>query len=511
MEPRFAWTFSNVRIHTDGNAVEAARLLGARALTVGQEIFFGAGEYHPTSAHGRSLIAHELAHIVQNRGRAQRAAQTVAVEPAGSQAEVEARRAGTLAGLGLPSGPVTSTHTGVALTPTGDKVLPLVSYSLTDWEVTAADEKQVLDLLRADPDVSATVLDLNKAGVLGSLLERIDEPANRRDLLHMLGARLSASARTVIEPLIQELDTATGKQESSQLQYNLGRLGVNSGAAAFDKSKYKDLISSDPMAPFTGEGATGVNPSERDNIDMLKAGTKVFDEHINPVGGLPGYLGGLTAADRKRQVELLVQQPISTNYKESYAGVLPSRLQVIRAAAAAHRLEPALVTAIIMAEQRDQSLVEDARDFNVGMMHKNTSIGLGQVVVSTARSNDLFSDLLSNYDTTYATARSKLTHERIVWLLASDEFNIAAVSKYIRILADLGATKSMSALPNTQAQFPGINLAAYANDSSSWPEDNAGALGMYYTSKAWTDDVRSAGWGRFVQQAFKDAKSSGLF
>ena len=67
LEPRFGHDFSRVRIHADGRAAESARAVNAQAFTVGQEIVFGAGYYAPTTTDGRHLIAHELAHVVQQR------------------------------------------------------------------------------------------------------------------------------------------------------------------------------------------------------------------------------------------------------------------------------------------------------------------------------------------------------------------------------------------------------------------------------------------------------------
>ena len=57
---------SGVRIHRGPVAAAAASELGARAFTVGRDIFFGAGEYDPTSPAGRDLLAHELAHTLQS-------------------------------------------------------------------------------------------------------------------------------------------------------------------------------------------------------------------------------------------------------------------------------------------------------------------------------------------------------------------------------------------------------------------------------------------------------------
>src|SRR5262249_23844902 len=59
-ERRFGFDFARVRTHTGNGAAAAALALGARAFTVGDHIFFGAGEYRPESADGRRLVAHEL-------------------------------------------------------------------------------------------------------------------------------------------------------------------------------------------------------------------------------------------------------------------------------------------------------------------------------------------------------------------------------------------------------------------------------------------------------------------
>lgn len=67
MEPRFNHDFSQVRVHTDPQAAESARVVQARAYTVGHNIIFGAGQYAPTSRDGRRLLAHELTHVIQQR------------------------------------------------------------------------------------------------------------------------------------------------------------------------------------------------------------------------------------------------------------------------------------------------------------------------------------------------------------------------------------------------------------------------------------------------------------
>lgn len=59
MEPRFGHDFSQVRVHTDAQAAESARTVHALAYTVGHSLVFDTGQYSPTTASGRRLLAHE--------------------------------------------------------------------------------------------------------------------------------------------------------------------------------------------------------------------------------------------------------------------------------------------------------------------------------------------------------------------------------------------------------------------------------------------------------------------
>lgn len=64
-------SFGDVRLHTDGVAAAKASELGARAFTVGNHVAFATGEYRPGTPEGDALLAHELAHVQQQRGAAQ--------------------------------------------------------------------------------------------------------------------------------------------------------------------------------------------------------------------------------------------------------------------------------------------------------------------------------------------------------------------------------------------------------------------------------------------------------
>jgi hypothetical protein len=65
MESRFQHDFSAVRVHTDVRAAASARALQARAWALGSDVAFATGAYAPGTPAGRRLLAHELAHVVQ--------------------------------------------------------------------------------------------------------------------------------------------------------------------------------------------------------------------------------------------------------------------------------------------------------------------------------------------------------------------------------------------------------------------------------------------------------------
>jgi hypothetical protein len=70
MESAFGHDFSAVRVHSDANAAQLSRDLNARAFTIGNDVAFASNEYRPGTLIGDALLAHELAHVVQQNGAA---------------------------------------------------------------------------------------------------------------------------------------------------------------------------------------------------------------------------------------------------------------------------------------------------------------------------------------------------------------------------------------------------------------------------------------------------------
>jgi hypothetical protein len=99
-ESRLGTDLGRVRVHADPEAARLSAGLSARAFTVGNDVFFGSGEYQPGSSSGRRLLAHELTHVLQQSGR--------------NGAGKGSARGGMNDGTGRSQGPVDGTGTKAA-------------------------------------------------------------------------------------------------------------------------------------------------------------------------------------------------------------------------------------------------------------------------------------------------------------------------------------------------------------------------------------------------------------
>ena len=110
----FGHDFSQVRVHTDGHAAASVSRAGALAYTVGEHVFFAGGGPAPATRSGRRLLAHELAHVIQQRrghGRSGLAED--------AKAEADADQASRAVAEGKPFTVTEARPTGVARQPAG--------------------------------------------------------------------------------------------------------------------------------------------------------------------------------------------------------------------------------------------------------------------------------------------------------------------------------------------------------------------------------------------------------
>lgn len=100
MEAGFGRSFGHVRVHDTPRAAASAQGIGAHAYTVGNHIAFNRGQYQPGTDSGRFLLAHELAHTVQQSNSPAPAPATGRISQPGDRSEIQANRAATAATTG---------------------------------------------------------------------------------------------------------------------------------------------------------------------------------------------------------------------------------------------------------------------------------------------------------------------------------------------------------------------------------------------------------------------------
>ncbi len=390
---------------------------------------------------------------------------------------------------------------------------------------TGAKSSAVLAELQKCSDVNGLVTELNRQGLLLPLLYKDPSPQYTGPLLRELG-RTSGEARCIVEPFAMRLG------RGAWLQFSLGQFALGDSGAKVEPSAWS-LVSKYPNEPFTGSGATG-KPGAVAPDDVVRAFAQKALEgktdlplppkpYGNPLKSLR-YIDALSPEERVDQVKLLTALPISSVEPASYGAKLPARADVIRAAAAAYNLEPELVAAFILAEQRDQSANEDMFETTKATLGMPASIGLGQVKTDTVTRYGLFDDLVAPGDRPAGD-----TDPSAIELLASDEYNIFAVAKYMRTVAnaapaywedrtalmsegalDWNASNPDAGATDTALMLGETSALAFQQHSSSWPPGNIVLLASEYTSTPWDGNLE-AYWGKFVLEAYVDVKQSGVF
>ncbi|MGV8966275.1 MAG: DUF4157 domain-containing protein [Cellulomonas sp.] len=175
----FGHDFSQVRVHADDRAADVPGMLGASAMTVGNDIFFGRGAYQPHRRDGVGLLAHELAHVVQQSQSARPRLQGklfAASDAAGFAAAANAIIAVQFEVVVSKSGEVTLQSTQVQGPPTAEaqelvRVIRLVSGDAKDTRIEFVHGRtstRASDAMVLGGNYALSRVDLDDAAALGS-------------------------------------------------------------------------------------------------------------------------------------------------------------------------------------------------------------------------------------------------------------------------------------------------------------------------------------------------------
>jgi hypothetical protein len=131
-EPRVGYDFSTVRVHAGSDAAESAQAIQARAYTMGRDIVFDSGEYAPATTEGSRLLAHELAHVVQQQGGAPSGVVRRSIRPTDVSKELigqkfSLRKAFSQGAVNVPAGEVVTVVSWVDIDNTAQVTSPSVT------------------------------------------------------------------------------------------------------------------------------------------------------------------------------------------------------------------------------------------------------------------------------------------------------------------------------------------------------------------------------------------------
>ncbi len=180
MEPRFGADFSQVRVHTDSNAIQMNRDLSAEAFTHGQDVFFGAGRVPANDA----LTAHELTHVVQ-QAHTPSAQPAHRSEPATAAMPAVQRKIFELWNwqVDKPAKKSLNTYTSLIKANWAWANNDVVAPAIAAYLITTLGTVAQLDTLANSNRVSKAVYDYYKSeGRLSSLISQLDLGATAADL-----------------------------------------------------------------------------------------------------------------------------------------------------------------------------------------------------------------------------------------------------------------------------------------------------------------------------------------
>jgi hypothetical protein len=291
MEARLGHSFADVRVHSDASAAGEARTLGARAFAIGRDVVFGAGQFAPGTPAGKALLAHELAHVVQQREPGEG-------DPA--RAEAEAASAGRAVAGGRSFAPSVRTGPQVALQEEGEdemavRDVPAIREEFEEEQISFTRDR----IAAATYSIRRGIAQLNK-------LKASERPALRTQIYGL--ERELADAMTdnvaLLERRIPELEArvAAGENKTEllvarrELAENRADLESLRGAfspatgAAFEETYRRKVAGMHCMAAaYTGLG-TLTSPEQSAEVERQVAAKAQAARELDPDDNIDQFI-----------------------------------------------------------------------------------------------------------------------------------------------------------------------------------------------------------------------------
>lgn len=278
LEAAFGRDLSHVRVHADAAAAAAAVRLGAEAFTVGRDIFFAAGAFAPDSARGRGVLAHEVAHTLQD-------ARTVRPEEVSAADITRAHDAREAAAHGAAAAIIAGGAVAVAASADGRARISRLAAGEYDRrdpgdpaQIVALVSDGVRTSLSADPD--------DRRGKVRRTLLRLEDKVRRAVFERLEAQMVSTDWRHLLEVLdapgpsgADGADAAPARDETPG-----EAVGEEPGAAQIDaETPVEARVASDPATEGTMPDAAAA--SEGAVNDNAPTDAPAPDAGVTPNGG----------------------------------------------------------------------------------------------------------------------------------------------------------------------------------------------------------------------------------
>jgi len=347
MQERLGHDFSAVRVHTDDGEASTADVIGANAFTVGRDVAFGSGRFAPGTIEGKQLLAHELAHVVQQS----RGGSMPPLDPSAPHEHAARDAAAATVGSSGPVAVAGSTGVGVAAD-FGDwlkkkyeeNVAPAIRDTVSDVKQPMTDDLKDFARDKIDEAVGTT------KGAVGQLTGAIDTViwagtelrAVKKNAVTKVAnaagadpekALTAVNAFVAVSPMAPTLGAVEGLGDISDLMMSAGMVDESGKASLTDPTlKGWDYIGDYAIDVIGAKKDDDPNSfSKRDIAEIESAvGVQVAlaftgEEEVKVALGVLGVLGGLQGV-----VETIRAKPDSF-YKEPgfWSGILSSLLSLV--------------------------------------------------------------------------------------------------------------------------------------------------------------------------------------
>jgi hypothetical protein len=333
---------SGVRLHTGTASVAAAHAVGAKAYTVGQNVHFGKGHYDPVSHEGKLLLAHEVAHTVQQGSAASgRSPQfKLDVTQAGDALEVEADRAADSMVAGRPFD-LSSTRATVARAPSNKETIDSGNEAYNESREDSGGVHHLELAYAGSRSQAQSILKQIKAGTESLRECQLDSP--NADSGERIGA--NETAESAVDRYLQEAGTQDTMQGAFgplaiECQADYARLmGMYRGArASLGITSTQDNLN-ETAALEMGSGKGKVDPKNK--ADVEKNTQKEFSQQQTPidpamagrVNNLQSSIGDLAGEIRSegrkvaKEGQTIKSSLDELNVAESFAELPPPEFQ----------------------------------------------------------------------------------------------------------------------------------------------------------------------------------------